>query len=168
MTDWSSLAFLLSNNTKMSHIGGRLQRPEKTGEKYFLNTKRTFCPHGLLQQKQILLRKTNFAEEAREGETSCLYLIKYFFSGLFWSLMKNAGSAIYGLRRSPKHFILTLLPWSFARQVVSFPMSTTNFSVFYGQWPVGICCSSLHLVVCCSPCCSIIDCHVIYYQWSVV
>ena len=43
---------------------------------------------------------------------------------------KNAGSTISGLRWSPKHFVLTLLPWSFARQVVSFPMST-KFSAFY-------------------------------------
>ena len=43
---------------------------------------------------------------------------------------KNAGSTISGLRWSPKYFNLTLLPWSFARQVVSFSM-LTKFSAFY-------------------------------------
>ena len=58
--------------------------PEKTGEKnILLSTNRTFRPHGLPQQNRE--QSSLFAEEAREGETSCLYLS--FFSGLFWMQM---------------------------------------------------------------------------------
>ena len=66
---------------------------------------------------------------------------------------KNAGSTISGLRWSPKHFVLTLLPWSFARQVVSFPMST-KFSAFYR------CMLQLRAFCGCSARCRIVDGHV--------
>ena len=66
---------------------------------------------------------------------------------------KNAGSTISGLRWSPKHFVLTLLPWSFARQVVSFPMST-KFSAFYR------CMLQLRAFCGCSARCRIVDRHV--------
>ena len=42
---------------------------------------------------------------------------------------ENAGSANSGLRWSPKHFVLTILPWIFERRVVSFSMSA-KFSAF--------------------------------------
>ena len=66
---------------------------------------------------------------------------------------KNAGSTIFGLRWSPRHFVLTPFPWSFAGQVGSFPMST-KFSAFYRYIfelpaPCG-----------CSPRCRIMDRHV--------